>query len=100
MTQDKEEAQENGDTAGFHNVFWVFAVGFILIFAGTIVIAAATSVGSSDASGSIVIFLGPFPIVFGAGPNAVSLIIIGAVLAITSTILFWVIRRNRDEVSV
>jgi uncharacterized membrane protein len=41
-----------------------------------------------------VIFIGPFPIVFGYGPDAALLIAISLVLAVLSLVVFWVMSRR------
>jgi uncharacterized membrane protein len=42
----------------------------------------------------VVIFIGPFPIVFGAGPDATWLILISVVIAAVSAVAFWIGRRK------
>jgi uncharacterized membrane protein len=49
--------------------------------------------GSSGSVG-VVILIGPFPIVFGSGPNAFWLILIGIILAFVSIVLFLVMNRR------
>lgn len=84
---------------GVSNRFLVFlALGLVLIFVGVAVLMAALafSVGGSASSG-VVIFIGPFPIVFGVGPSGLWLISIGIVLTVLSVVLFIVMnRRNRN----
>ncbi|NLF88548.1 DUF131 domain-containing protein [Candidatus Bathyarchaeota archaeon] len=70
-------------------------MGISLVFVGIAVIIVASvfaSGGSSSVGG--VIFIGPFPIVFGTGPDAAWLIALGLVLAIISIILFQVMNRR------
>ena len=56
--------------------FLLLLVGFILILAGIAVVLFATMLTESGSvNGSAVIFIGPFPIVIGAGPD-VALIIL------------------------
>jgi uncharacterized membrane protein len=45
-------------------------------------------------SGGAVIFIGPFPIVIGAGPDATLLVLVGIVLAVLSVVVFFVLRRK------
>ncbi|MCL2643219.1 MAG: DUF131 domain-containing protein [Candidatus Bathyarchaeota archaeon] len=66
-------------------------LGFMLIFVGIIVlIVVALLNGGSDSSSvnGVVIFIGPFPIVFGAGFNSNWLMIIGIIITITLFSLF------------
>ena len=61
----------------------VFLIGFTLIFIGS-----ATQ-GNASAGGAV--FIGPFPIAFGAGPNGSSLalvsVVIGAVMV--ALVMLW-----------
>jgi uncharacterized membrane protein len=94
---------ENTDDVGEENeqepsvssrLSWVFAVGFILVFLGVLFIAVAAILGGGSASSGVVIFIGPFPIVFGAGPDAALLILLAVVLAIASLVAFVVLNRK------
>jgi uncharacterized membrane protein len=69
--------------------------GIVLVFIGIIVVVLAmlTYGGSGSAGG--VIFIGPFPIVFGAGPDATWLITISIIIAVIMIVLFWVLTRRR-----
>ena len=74
---------------------WIFVAGFVLVFLGVLVIMVAAAFGSTgSASSGIIIFVGPFPIVFGAGPDAIWLILIGIFLSIVSVVVFVVMRRK------
>ncbi len=76
----------------------LFTAGFVLVFIGVILVVAASAFGGDgSASSGIVIFVGPFPIVFGAGPNAGWLILIGVVLAALSVAVFVLMRRKMVE---
>jgi uncharacterized membrane protein len=76
--------------------FFVFLIlGFVLVFVGiTIVLVAAVLYGGGSASFGAVIFVGPFPIVVGAGPEATLLVLFGIILAVLSIIVFLVMRRR------
>jgi uncharacterized membrane protein len=65
----------------------IIIVGVILVF-----LAAVLSGGSGSVGG--VIFIGPFPIVFGAGPDATWLIVVSIVIAVLMFVLFFVLRRR------
>lgn len=76
-------------------LMWVFAAGFILVFLGVLVIIVAAAFwGNGSASSGIIIFVGPFPIVFGAGPDAIWMVLIGIILSIISVVVFVVMRRK------
>jgi uncharacterized membrane protein len=58
------------------------------------VFVVASLVLSSSTSTGVVVFIGPFPIVFGAGPNLEWFIGIGIILAVVSVVLFFVMNRR------
>jgi uncharacterized membrane protein len=78
------------------NSFFLFLIlGFILVFVGiTIVLVAAVLYGGGSASFGAVIFVGPFPIVVGAGPEATLLVLLGIILAVCSVVMLLVMRRK------
>lgn len=95
MSRESENGQEDGKNVESPKWFFLlFAGGFIVVLMGVIfLIFAAVSSGGS-ASAGIIIFIGPFPIVFGAGPEAWWLILIGVILAAVSVILFLFLRKK------
>jgi uncharacterized membrane protein len=76
-------------------VFWILVFGFCLIFVGfaVVVLSALLSNGSVSVGG--VILIGPIPIVFGAGPDAGWLILVGAVITVLCVGAFLVLKRSR-----
>ncbi len=75
--------------------FKLFLLGFLLIFVGMIfVIIAAVVFGTSTTFGAV-IFVGPIPIVLGAGPHSLWAIVLAVALTIFGVILFLVLRRMR-----
>ncbi|MGB9676625.1 MAG: TIGR00304 family membrane protein [Candidatus Bathyarchaeales archaeon] len=76
----------------------LFIIGFILIFVGVIILMVAAAVGGGTASFGGIIFIGPIPIVFGAGPEALLMVIVAIILAVLSIIMFYVFRRKIEEV--
>jgi uncharacterized membrane protein len=78
-------------------------VGFIIIFAGfmVVLVGAFLGTGGSGSSGGFIL-IGPIPIVFGNGPNSgmfasIALAISGLiVVAYLFSFIFWWVRRRRD----
>ena len=68
-------------------------IGFVVVIVGIILIASS-SFGSGSVSVGGVIFIGPFPIVFGAGPDVAWLIAISIILAVVCMVLFVLFRRR------
>lgn len=91
-----DEPQEDEGISVSSRLFGVLILAFILVFVGIIFLVAA-SVSAPGGSGSfgVVIFIGPFPIVFGAGPDASWLILIGIILAVVSIVLSFVLFRKK-----
>ena len=91
----EEETEEEG-IAVSSRLFGFLILGVVLVLIGIVVLMVASFVFSSSTSAGGVVFIGPFPIVFGAGPNAVWLIIIGIILAVLSVVVFLVMYRRHD----
>jgi LPXTG-motif cell wall-anchored protein len=97
MKTENCESVEEQTSTGFGRWGWVFAAGFGIIMVGMLLIGASSALsGSGSTSTGIVIFIGPFPIVFGSGPDAAWLILIGLIIAAISAVLF-VVRRRKAE---
>ena len=90
----EDEAEEEGVSVS-SRLFWLLIVGVALVLVGIVVLAAASFATGSSTSTGVVVFIGPFPIVFGSGPNATWLIIIGIILAVLSVVFFLVMNRRR-----
>jgi uncharacterized membrane protein len=64
----------------------LYLVGFLLLFVGLFIFAVSS--GSPSSSFGAVVFIGPFPIVFGTGPDSGSLILIGVLIAVAMLAVF------------
>jgi uncharacterized membrane protein len=90
----------NHASSGFQNFLMLFIIGFFIIFTGiTILIVAAVLSGSSVDFGAF-IFIGPFPIVVGAGPEATWMVLFAIILAVLSVIMFLILRRETKKTNV
>jgi len=73
----------------------ITTVGFVLIFLGFGIVAAALLMsaksGGSDARGAGVIMIGPIPLVFGSDSKWASLAIALAIVLVILTLLLYVI---------
>ena len=73
----------------------LFFVGFLLTFIGFIVLIISTVLQeNSSASGGLIIFVGPIPIILGSGPYAVFAILLAVILTIIGFIMFFVLRKQ------
>jgi uncharacterized membrane protein len=74
---------------------WLLVSGFILMFAGIIVLIVASLLqGNMNISGGGIVFIGPIPIIFGAGPNAYLAILLAAILTIIGFLAFFWLRKK------
>lgn len=89
--------KEAGEEASTVNVAatWLLVSGFILMFAGIIILIAASAFqGNMDISGGGIVFIGPIPIIFGTGPNALLAILLASVLTIIGFLVFFWLRKK------
>ena len=93
----EQETEDEGITVS-SRLFGFLILGIALVFVGIVVLVVASLVLGSSGSVGVVIFIGPFPIVFGSGPNAGWLILIGIILAVLSIVFFLVMNRRFDWV--
>jgi uncharacterized membrane protein len=91
----EQETGDEGITIS-SRLFGFLILGIALVFVGIVVLVVVSVVLGSSGSVGVVIFIGPFPIVFGSGPNADWLILIGLILAVLSVVLFLVMKRRFD----
>ena len=95
-TTEREETSRNEDEGSnvSSKLLALLILGCAIVIIGIIIVAVGATLGNGSASVGGVIFIGPFPIVFGAGPDAAWLIVISIVLAVVSIILFMLFRRR------
>jgi uncharacterized membrane protein len=87
------EDEEEGVTVS-SRLLGLLLVGVALVFVGIAVLVVASLVFGGSGSVGGVNFIGPIPIVFGAGADAGWLIVISIILAIVSVALFLVMGRH------
>ena len=80
--------------------FGFLILGVALIFIGIAVLVVASSVLGGSRSVGVVIFIGPFPIVFGEGPDAAWLILIGIIIVVLSIVLFLIMNRRMGRLMI
>jgi uncharacterized membrane protein len=89
-----QETAEEGITVS-SRLFLFLILGFVLVFIGIIVILIAVVLyGGSSANVGAVIFIGPFPIVIGAGPDVTWIVLFSIILAVLSVVVFLVMNRR------
>jgi len=94
-TDGKPEENGEGDFEVSKRFFLLLMTGFLIVFVGIIiVIVTAILYGSGSANFGAVIFVGPFPIIIGAGPEAKWMVLFGIILAVLSIIVFVLMSRR------
>ena len=90
--------EETGET-GYElsgRLFSFLLLGVVLVFVGIAFLVVAMVVLGGSGSVGGVIFIGPIPIVFGAGPESTWLILISLIAAALSIAVFVLSRRKRS----
>lgn len=97
LTQGRNIEDVNHASSKFRQFLILLIIGFFIIFTGiiTTIIAVLLSGGSVDFCA--LIFIGPFPIVVGAGPEATWMILFAIILAVLSIITFLILRRKTGK---
>ena len=93
LSADKPETDEEGISVS-RSLLGFLILGIALVFIGIAVLMVASLVLGGSGSVGGVIFIGPIPIVFGAGLDAGVLVIISVILAVLSIVLFLVLNRR------
>jgi uncharacterized membrane protein len=77
--------------------FMLFVIGFFIIVVGIILMVIAVIFGDSSVNFGALIFIGPFPIVVGAGPEAPLMVLFAIILAVLSIVMFLILRRDIER---
>jgi uncharacterized membrane protein len=95
--EEPEETVEEGVNA--HSSFFLLLItGFVLVFVGIAVIfVAAVLYSGGSASAGAVIFIGPFPIVIGAGPDVTWIVLFSIIITVLSIVVFLVMNRRMSR---
>jgi uncharacterized membrane protein len=92
------EEDENREIGISGRLLGFLLLGIALVFVGIAVLMVASVVLGGSGSVGGIILIGPIPIVFGAGPNSVWLILISIILSVLSVTLFvFLSRQARKE---
>jgi len=102
MATENNNAADSGRHSKRVNILLILLVfGFAVAILGMVILTIASVLSSnSSSSSSIVIFIGPFPIVFGSGPDAGWLIVISLLLVALSIIIFYLMKANEARKTV
>jgi uncharacterized membrane protein len=98
-SEEHREVADN-DSGLYKKSLLLLVVGFSILFLGIIITTVASLLSGGNSSAGIVIFIGPIPIILGAGPQKEWLVPISIVVAVVSMMLFLVMRRRTEEMTV
>jgi len=74
----------------------LFFLGFFLMFVGVVVLIVAAALhGDASVSVGSVVFIGPIPIILGAGPHASLALLLAVILTIVGFIMFFWLRKTK-----
>jgi len=94
VEEENRETVEQQITAS-SRFFLLLILGFVLVFVGIAAILIATVLyGGGLANVGAVIFIGPFPIVIGAGPDVTWIVLFSIILAVLSIAVLLVMNRK------
>ena len=97
MMSGEEEIEETGEVGVTvsSRFFLLLVSGFVLVFVGiAVILVAAVLYSGGSVSGGVVVFIGPFPIVIGAGPDVTLIVVFSIILAVLSVVVFLVMNRR------
>ena len=97
MKRNEEEMEESGDegVTVSNRFFLPLIAGVVVVIVGVAVILIASVFYSAGSAGAdVVIFIGPFPIVIGAGPDATWIVLFSVILAALGVVVFLVMNRR------
>jgi len=73
----------------------VFLLGFLLIFAGMVILMIAAVLDGLPESLGLIVFIGPIPIILGAGEYSFWAIILAIILTILAIAFFIILGKER-----
>lgn len=91
------EASEPRDNIAFSfqpTFVKTFILGFLLILIGTLILFVATMVYGLPTGFGLIVFIGPIPLILGAGQYSVLAIIFAVILTILAIAFYIILRRN------
>jgi uncharacterized membrane protein len=91
-TSDKPSEDTNNNPNRPRKFFILFAIGFVMILVGIIILIAAALFSGVSMDFGAIIFIGLIPIVVGVGPHASWIVLFAIILALLSILMFLIIR--------
>ena len=94
MFESRDDSEDGGiEISG--RLFHLLVLGFLIVVAGIIVLVVVSVLSGSGSVGGVIL-IGPIPIIFGSGPDAFWLVLIGVFVTVFCLVLFLIMRRRSD----
>jgi uncharacterized membrane protein len=91
----EEGTGANSENVVSHRILMLFVAGFFMVFVGMIILIVATLFyGGGSTSFGALIFIGPIPIVVGAGPEAAWMVLFVLILAVLSIMMLLIMHKG------
>jgi uncharacterized membrane protein len=100
ISREKFSNRTNDESMAFPKFLVLFIIGFFIVFIGVIILMVAAVLSNGSANFGAFIFIGPFPIVVGAGPEASWMVLFAIILAVLSIIMFLILRKEIEKAEV
>jgi uncharacterized membrane protein len=97
VTSEKPSKDTNNNPNRRQKFFILFAIGFVMILVGIIILIVAALYGGGSMDFGAIIFIGLIPIVVGVGPHALWIALFTIILAFLSILMFLIIRIKTDR---
>jgi uncharacterized membrane protein len=95
-TSEEDTKDENYENTMPQKFLMLFIVGFFMTLIGIMILIIATMLyGEDSVNVGALIFIGPIPIVIGAGPQAGLMVLFAIILAVLSIIMFLIMLREK-----
>jgi len=97
-----KEISRSADTEanGLRRISLLFFLGFFIILLGILILVVVAVLAGDSVNFGALIFIGPFPIVIGAGPEATWMILFAVILAVLTIAMFLVLRKKQEKAKV
>ena len=100
VNSENTTGREDAESEPFKNFLLLFIIGFLIIFAGIIILVVGAALYGDSTNFGAVIFLWFIPIAVGVGPESAVMILIAIILAVLNIIVFLITRRRLKKASI
>jgi uncharacterized membrane protein len=94
IIKEKTSNCAKNEDSSFQKFLLLFIIGVALIFLGITILMITAAFSGGQTNFGAIVFIGPIPIVVGAGPQATLMILFAIILAVLSIIVFLTSHRK------